>query len=52
MDERIGVVDLEWTVIGPLLSSERGRWRRPMQDKRCLPLELQWLLGQGNFADV
>ena len=34
MDERIGVVDVEWTVIGPLLSSERGRWGLPTQAKR------------------
>ncbi len=26
--------DAEWTVIGPLLPSERGRWARPAQDNR------------------
>ncbi|MHA1164823.1 MAG: hypothetical protein ACTSP0_04480 [Alphaproteobacteria bacterium] len=34
MDERIGVADEEWTVIGPLLSSERGRRGLPTQAKR------------------
>ena len=26
--------DAEWSVIGPLLPSERGRWARPAQDNR------------------
>lgn len=34
LNERIGVTDEEWSVIGPLLPSERGRSCRPLQDNR------------------
>ncbi len=28
------LTDAEWTIIGPLLPPERGRWGRPAQDNR------------------
>lgn len=33
--DRGDLLDPEWELIGPLLTSERGRWARPAGDNRC-----------------
>ena len=48
MNERIGVSDEEWLVIGPLLPPERGRWSRPAQDNRRYFEGMLWVARTGS----
>ena len=48
MNERIGVSDAEWLVIGPLLPPERGRWSRPAQDNRRYFEGMLWVARTGS----
>ena len=47
MGERIGVSDDEWALIGPLLSSERGRGCRPAGDNRPYFEGMVWMARTG-----
>ena len=47
MGERIGVSDDEWSVIGPLLPSERGRGCRPAGDNRPYFEGMVWMARTG-----
>ena len=47
MTDRIGVTDAEWTIIGPLLPAERGRWGRPSQDNRRYFEGMLWIARTG-----
>lgn len=47
MNERIGVSDEEWSIIGPLLPAERGRWGRPSQDNRRYFEGMLWIARTG-----
>jgi transposase len=48
LNERIGVSDEEWLVIGPLLPPERGRWSRPAQDNRRYFEGMLWVARTGS----
>ena len=48
MNERIRVSDEEWSIIGPLLPPERGRWSRPAQDNRCYFEGMLWVARTGS----
>jgi transposase len=48
LNERIGVSNEEWLVIGPLLPPERGRWSRPAQDNRCYFEGMLWVARTGS----
>jgi len=48
LNERIGVSDAEWLVIGPLLPPERGRWSRPAQDNRRYFVGMLWVARTGS----
>jgi len=47
LNERIGLSDDEWSVIGPLLPAERGRWGRPSQDNRRYFEGMLWIARTG-----
>ena len=47
MNERIGLSDEEWSIIGPLLPPERGRWGRPSQDNRRYFEGMLWIARTG-----
>ena len=47
MNERIGLSDEEWSIIGPLLPAERGRWGRPSQDNRRYFEGMLWIARTG-----
>lgn len=47
MNERIGLSDAEWSIIGPLLPAERGRWGRPSQDNRRYFEGMLWIARTG-----
>ena len=47
MGERIGVSDAEWSLIGPLLPSERGRGCRPCHDNRLYFEAMMWMARTG-----
>jgi len=47
LDERIGVADEEWKLIGPLLPAERGRGCRPAQDNRRYFEGMMWIARTG-----
>ena len=48
MNERIRVSDEEWSIIGPLLPPERGRWSRPAQDNRRYFEGMLWVARTGS----
>jgi transposase len=48
LNERVGVTDEEWSVIGPLLPSERGRSCRPSQDNRRYFEGMLWIARSGS----
>ena len=48
MNERIWVSDEEWSIIGPLLPPERGRWSRPAQDNRRYFEGMLWVARTGS----
>ena len=48
MGERIGVTNAEWTIIGPLLPPERGRWGRPAEDNRRYFEGILWIARTGS----
>jgi transposase len=48
LNDRIGVSDEEWLVIGPLLPPERGRWSRPAQDNRRYFEGMLWVARTGS----
>ena len=48
MNERVGVTDEEWAIIGPLLPPERGRWARPAQDNRRYFEGMLWMARSGS----
>lgn len=47
MNERIGLSDEEWSILGPLLPAERGRWGRPSQDNRRYFEGMLWIARTG-----
>jgi transposase len=47
LNERIGLSDAEWSIIGPLLPAERGRWGRPSQDNRRYFEGMLWIARTG-----
>lgn len=47
MNERFGVTDEEWAIIGALLPPERGRWARPAQDNRRYFEGMLWVARTG-----
>ena len=47
LGERIGVLDEEWALIGPLLPPERGRGCRPAQDNRRYFEGMMWIARTG-----
>ncbi len=47
MGERIGLSDEEWSLIGPLLPSERGRGCRPAGDNRPFFEVMMWIARTG-----
>lgn len=47
LDERIGLTDEEWALIGPLLPPERGRDCRPAQDNRLYFEGMMWMVRTG-----
>jgi transposase len=48
LNERIGVSEKEWLVIGPLLPPERGRWSRPALDNRRYFEGMLWVARTGS----
>lgn len=48
MNERVGVTDEEWSIIGPLLPSERGRSCRPSLDNRRYFEGMLWIARSGS----
>jgi len=48
LNERIGVTDAEWSVIGRLLPAERGRGCRPAQDNRRYFEGMLWVARTGS----
>ena len=47
MGERIGLLDEEWELIGPLLPTERGRGCRPAHDNRRFFEGMMWMARTG-----
>lgn len=47
MGERIGLSDEEWSLIGPLLPSERGRGCRPAGDNQRFLEGMMWIARTG-----
>jgi transposase len=47
LNERIGVSDEEWSILGPLLPAERGRWGRPSGDNRPYFEGMLWMARTG-----
>lgn len=48
MGERIGLLDGEWELIGPLLPTERGRGCRPAHDNRRFFEGMMWIARTGS----
>jgi len=47
LGERIGLLNDEWALIGPLLPAERGRGCRPAQDNRLYFEGMMWIARTG-----
>jgi len=47
LDDRIGITDAEWALIGPLLPAERGRGCRPAGDNRPFFDGMMWMARTG-----
>jgi transposase len=48
LGERIGLSDVEWAIIGPLLPPEHGRSCRPAQDNRQYFEGMMWIARTGS----
>ena len=48
LGERIGLLDEEWELIGPLLPTERGRGCRPAHDNRRFFEGMMWMARTGS----